>query len=93
MITFIQLKEKGYQIEVNTTGAMIVDVIGQDDMEITDLENAIYTQKDIIFDDVEQTYDLVNIATDEIVFHTDDYDKLVAKIKELIEWANKHLSI
>ena len=37
MTTFKKIKEKGYQIEINTTGAMIVDTIDQDDTEITDL--------------------------------------------------------
>lgn len=85
MTTFKKLKEKGYQIEVNTTSAMIVDTIDQDDTEITDLDTATYTQKDIIFDDVEQTYDLVDIATSNIVFSTDDYDKMVAKIEEIMQ--------
>ena len=85
MTTFKELKEKGYQIEVNTTGAMIVDTIDQDDTEITDLDTATYTQKDIIFDDTEQTYDLVKIATSDIVFSTDDYDKMVAKIEEIMQ--------
>lgn len=87
MTTFKKLKEKGYQIEVNTTGAMIVDTIDQDDTEITDLDTATYTQKDIIFvfDDIEQTYDLVDIATSNIVFSTDDYDKMVAKIEEIMQ--------
>lgn len=85
MTTFKELKEKGYQIEVNTTGAMIIDVIDQDDTKITDLDTATYTQKDIIFDDVEQTYDLVDIATGDIVFSTDDYDKMVAKIEEIMQ--------
>ncbi len=87
MTTFKELKEKGYQIEVNTTGAMIVDTIDQDDTEITDLDTATYTQKDIIFvfDDIEQTYDLVDIATSNIVFSTDDYDKMVAKIEEIMQ--------
>lgn len=85
MTTFKKLKEKGYQIEVNTTGTMIVDTIDQDDTEITDLDTATYTQKDIIFDDIEQTYDLVNIATSNIVFSTDDYDKMVAKIEEIMQ--------
>ena len=87
MTTFKELKEKGYQIEVNTTGTMIVDTIDQDDTEITDLDTATYTQKDIIFvfDDIEQTYDLVDIATSNIVFSTDDYDKMVAKIEEIMQ--------
>ena len=85
MTTFKELKEKGYQIEVNTTGAMIVDTIDQDDTEITDLDTATYTQKDIIFDDVEQTYDLVNITTGDIIFSTNDYDKMVAKIEEIMQ--------
>ena len=85
MTTFKELKEKGYQIEVNTTGAMIVDTIDQDDTEITDSHTATYTQKDIIFDDVEQTYDLVNITTGDIVFSTNDYDKMVAKIEEIMQ--------
>lgn len=85
MVTFKKLKEKGYQIEVNTTGTMIIDVIDQDDTKITDLDTATYTQKDIIFDDVEQTYDLVDIATGDIVFSTDDYDKMVAKIEEIMQ--------
>lgn len=87
MTTFKKLKEKGYQIEVNTTGAMIIDVIDQDDTKITDLDTATYTQKDIIFvfDDIEQTYDLVDIATGDIVFSTDDYDKMVAKIEEIMQ--------
>lgn len=87
MITFKDLKEKGYQIEVNTTGAMIIHTIDQNNTKITDLYNAVYTQKDIIFDDTEQTYDLVKIATNEIIFHTDDYDQLVSKIKEIIKQA------
>lgn len=87
MTTFKELKEKGYQIEVNTTGAMIVDTIDQDDTEITDLNTATYTQKDIIFDDVEQTYDLVNITTGDIVFSTNDYDQLVSKIEEIMKQA------
>ena len=85
MTTFKKIKEKGYQIEINTTGAMIVDTIDQDDTEITDLNTATYTQKDIIFDDVEQTYDLVDIATSNIVFSTNDYDKMVAKIEEIMQ--------
>ena len=85
MITFEDLRAKGYSLEVNTTGAMIVDIIDQDNTDITDLDNATYTQKNIIFDDVEQTYDLIEIATDEIVFSTDDYDQFVSKIKEIMQ--------
>ena len=45
MITFEQLKQKGYIIEVNTTGAMIVDTIDADDIPLTSLQEATYTQK------------------------------------------------
>ena len=45
MITFEQLKQKGYIIEVNTTGAMIVDTIDADDIPLTSLQDATYTQK------------------------------------------------
>ena len=45
MITFEQLKQKGYIIEVNTTGAMIVDTIDADDIPLTSLQEANYTQK------------------------------------------------
>lgn len=60
MITFKELKEKGYIIEVNTTNIMIVDTIDPDDAPLTDLENANYTQKNIIYDNCEQTYDLIS---------------------------------
>ena len=85
MITFEDLRAKGYSVEVNTTGTIIVDIIDQDNTDITDLDNVTYIQKNIIFDDVEQTYDLIEIATYEIVFSTDDYDQLVSKIKEIIQ--------
>ena len=45
MITFERLKQKGYIIEVNTTGAMIVDTIDADDIPLTSLQEANYTQK------------------------------------------------
>ena len=85
MITFEDLRAKGYSVEVNTTGTIIVDIIDQDNTDITDLDNVTYIQKNIIFDDVEQTYNLIEIATYEIVFSTDDYDQLVSKIKEIIQ--------
>ena len=85
MTTFKKIKEKGYQIEVNTTGAMIVDTIDPEHADITDLDNANYTQKNVIYDDIDQAYDLVDIATGNIVFSTDDYDKMVAKIEEIMQ--------
>ena len=67
MITFERLKQKGYIIEVNTTGAMIVDTIDADDIPLTSLQEATYTQKHIIYDDCEQTYDLVDLTYQQMI--------------------------
>ena len=82
MITFEQLKQKGYIIEVNTTGAMVVDTIDPDDVPLTDLENAKYTQKNIIYDDCEQIYDLIEVSTGDIVYSADDINDLVQEINK-----------
>ena len=77
MITFEQLKQKGYIIEVNTTGAMIVDTIDPDNIPLTSLQEATYTQKNIIYDNCEQTYDLVDVSTNDIVYSANDIDDLI----------------
>lgn len=85
MITFKQLKQKGYIIEVNTTNIMIVDTIDPDDVPLTDLENANYTQENTIYDNCEQTYDLRHVSTDHIVYSTDNYHSLIQEINERLK--------
>lgn len=85
MITFKELKEKGYIIEVNTTNIMIVDTIDPDDIPLTDLENANYTQENIIYDNCEQTYDLIQVSTNDIVYSTDNYHSLIQEISERLK--------
>ena len=96
MITFEQLKQKGYIIEVNTTGAMIVDTIDADDIPLTSLQEATYTQKNIIYDNCEQTYDLVDVSTNDIVYSANDIDDLIQEInkrlKENTNLANEQLN-
>lgn len=85
MITFKQLKQKGYIIEVNTTNVMIVDTIDPDDVPLTHLENANYTQKNTIYDNCEQTYDLIHVSTGNIVYSTDNYHSLIQEINERLK--------
>jgi hypothetical protein len=85
MITFEQLKQKGYIIEVNTTGAMIVDTIDADDIPLTSLQEATYTQKNIIYDNCEQTYDLVDVSTYDIVYSANDIDDLIQEINKRLK--------
>ena len=53
-------------------------------ISIDNLYDVSYTQKEIIYDDVEQTYELIKTKTDDVVLKTDDYDELVAKIRPTI---------
>ena len=85
MITFERLKQKGYIIEVNTTGAMIVDTIDADDIPLTSLQEANYTQKNIIYDDCKQTYDLVDVSTNDIVYSANDIDDLIQEINKRLK--------
>ena len=85
MITFERLKQKGYIIEVNTTGAMIVDTIDADDIPLTSLQEANYTQKNIIYDNCEQTYDLVDVSTNDIVYSANDIDDLIQEINKRLK--------
>ena len=81
MITFEQLKQKGYIIEVNTTGAMIVDTIDADDISLTSLQEATYTQKNIIYDDCDP--DTLNISDTEAAKRTaNDIRKIINIIEE-----------
>lgn len=53
-------------------------------ISIDNLYDVSYTQKEIIYDDIEQTYELIKTKTDDVVLKTDDYDELVAKIRPTI---------
>ena len=85
MLTFKELKDKGFVIETNTTGAMIVDTIVPDEIQLDNLEYATYVTKNIIYDDCEQSYDLVRLSDDYIVYSTDDYDELLAEIERRLK--------
>ena len=61
---------------------MVVDTIDADDIPLTSLQEATYTQKNIIYDDCEQIYDLIEVSTGDIVYSADDINDLVQEINK-----------
>lgn len=65
---------------------MIVDTIDADDIPLTSLQEATYTQKkNIIYDNCEQTYDLVDVSTNDIVYSANDIDDLIQEINKRLK--------
>lgn len=87
MLTLNELREKGYEVEVNTTGAMIVDTVKPSDIPISEIDSNYdveYVQKEIIYDDIETSYDLVRISDGSVVYSSDSLSEFSNTINNLL---------
>ena len=64
---------------------MVVDTIDADDIPLTSLQEAKKKKKNIIYDDCEQIYDLIEVSTGDIVYSADDINDLVQEINKRLK--------